>query len=304
MTHPLHTLLAQHGQDHRSPNRLIERFPRIAGRLVDLWGSEAMGAYLESLMIMDRPDRQGFPPEIGMELMIFGNAHDDILNQPAPSAGVWDHVRESAVDALEKLGLRPTVGDFHRSVSQATPETLQLYLDAGMKVDHADENGWTALMRASFDGSMGSAQWLLRHGADIHLRDRGGYTPLHWAALNGYESVVEMLIGAGAGVNAGSNSGFTALIQAASRGHLAIVKRLIAAGAMVDASTPEGWTALHKAVANRHTDVAVRLLDHGANPEARHQDGSTPYTIAAQSGQQRLCELMLLTQSVRLRDRH
>ncbi|WP_189462157.1 ankyrin repeat domain-containing protein [Jeongeupia chitinilytica] len=300
----MHTLLEQHGQAHRAPTRLIEQFPRIANRLVELWGTDAMSGYLESLMIMDRPDRQGFPPEIGMELMSFGNAHDDILHRPAAEAGVWDHVREAAIDQLDRLGLRATVGDFHRHVGQGKPETLQLYLDAGLKVDSADDNGWTALMRASFDGSISSAEWLLTHGADIHATDRGGYTPLHWAALNGYDTVVDLLVNRGANVNAESQSGFTALIQAASRGHLVIVKRLIAAGARVGTSTPDGWTALHKAVANRHTDVAIRLLDHGADPDARHQDGSTPYTIAAQTGQQRLCELMLLTQSVRQRERH
>lgn len=303
MTHPLHALLEQHGQAHRSPVHLIERYPRIANRLVELWGSEAINEYLESLMIMDRPDRQGFPAEIGMELMTFGNAHDEIMRKPADTDGIWDHVREAAVDALEQRGLRATVGDFHRSIGLNSPETLQLYLQAGVQIDGADDNGWTALMRASFDGSVASAEWLLTHGASIHASDRGGYTPLHWAALNGYDPVVDMLVNRGANVNAESHSGFTAMIQAASRGHLLIVKRLIAAGARVDMSTPDGWTALHKAVANRHTDVAVRLLDHGADADARHRDGSTPYSIAAQTGQQRLCELMLLTQSVRQRER-
>ncbi|AOY00073.1 hypothetical protein BJP62_06195 [Jeongeupia sp. USM3] len=299
----MHKLLDQHGQAQRSPVRLIERFPRIANRLAELWGTDAINGYLESLMIMDRPDRQGFPPEIGLELMSFGIAHDEIMRRPADSGDVWDHVREAAVDRLGQLGLRATVGDFHRSIGQSTPETLQLYLDAGVKIDGADDNGWTALMRASFDGSAASAEWLLTRGADIHACDRGGYVPLHWAALNGYDTVAGMLVGRGANVNAASHSGFTPLIQAASRGHLDIVKRLIAAGARVDASTPEGWTALHKAVANRHTDVAVRLLDHGADPEARHRDGDTPYAIAVQTGQQRLCELMLLTQSLRQRER-
>ena len=43
------------------PEAIAQRFPHILARLADLWGSAALDAYLDGLMLDDRGGRQGFP---------------------------------------------------------------------------------------------------------------------------------------------------------------------------------------------------------------------------------------------------
>ncbi len=45
-----------------------EKFPRIAKALSELWGKEGYSAYVSSLVFDERGGRQGFPPDVSMEL--------------------------------------------------------------------------------------------------------------------------------------------------------------------------------------------------------------------------------------------
>jgi hypothetical protein len=47
-----------------------EKFPRIAKALCDLWGKEGYAPYLRSLVFDERGGRQGFPPDVSMELFM------------------------------------------------------------------------------------------------------------------------------------------------------------------------------------------------------------------------------------------
>lgn len=47
-----------------------EKFPRIAKALSELWGQEAYASYLRSLVFDERGGRQGFPPDVSMELFM------------------------------------------------------------------------------------------------------------------------------------------------------------------------------------------------------------------------------------------
>lgn len=58
------------------PEKTAERFPRIIYKIEELWGSVRLDAYFSELLLMDRPDRQGFPPEIVMELFELSSAYD------------------------------------------------------------------------------------------------------------------------------------------------------------------------------------------------------------------------------------
>lgn len=63
------------GDESLYPVRLEQQFPRILERVVDLWGTSDLDYYLESLMISDRPDRQGFQPDVAMEIFRLSVAH-------------------------------------------------------------------------------------------------------------------------------------------------------------------------------------------------------------------------------------
>lgn len=57
------------------PVALEQKFPHVFQKIVDLWGSPAMDAYFQSLMMADRPGRQGFPAEAAMEILRLSLLH-------------------------------------------------------------------------------------------------------------------------------------------------------------------------------------------------------------------------------------
>lgn len=279
MSQELETLLS--GYEDKYPRRLAESYPRIVARIVELWPRpDLLASYFQELLIMDRPGRQGFPPDIAMEIFSLSSFYDALLAKPKQGGDVWSEVLEKTKETPQKPGVADAPKDFFKSVGSGDCRTVARSLEAGMNVDIRDGREWTPLMVAAFDGNEEMALLLLRYGASVNAHDPGGYTPLHWAALNGYAKVVDLLLGRKANPGQPSRFGLTPLLQAAAKGHVEIVVRLIAAGADVNAATHDGWTPLHKAVANKHRTVAEMLLEHGANPEARHRDGDTPRSIA------------------------
>ena len=57
------------------PEAIAQNFPHILARLADLWGSAALDAYLDGLMLDDRGGRHGFPPYVGMEIFRLISLH-------------------------------------------------------------------------------------------------------------------------------------------------------------------------------------------------------------------------------------
>lgn len=74
---------------------------------------------------------------------------------------------------------------------------IQLISD-GWDVNAADNDGYTALMAASYEGYDPLIDFLLREGAEINAEDNSGYTALDIAEENGYPSTVEFLLSQGA----------------------------------------------------------------------------------------------------------
>jgi hypothetical protein len=54
---------------------LKAQFPRIHQKLVPLWGSADGEAYLDSLIVDDRGNRQGFPADILRGLLVLQRVH-------------------------------------------------------------------------------------------------------------------------------------------------------------------------------------------------------------------------------------
>jgi len=76
------------------PSHVEQRFPRILARIAELWGSPELDAYLEELILPDRPGRQGFPHEVGLELFRLAALHDALRLAPKPSASGWASIDE------------------------------------------------------------------------------------------------------------------------------------------------------------------------------------------------------------------
>ena len=67
--------------DRRPESTLEQQFPRIAQKLTATWRSEACAAYLSSLTVADRPDRQGFPAEVMEDLMMLYEINEMLMEK-------------------------------------------------------------------------------------------------------------------------------------------------------------------------------------------------------------------------------
>jgi hypothetical protein len=55
---------------------LEEKFPRIADKVVLMWGYPEIITFFESLTLDDRGDRHGFSPDVMSELVFLSAVHD------------------------------------------------------------------------------------------------------------------------------------------------------------------------------------------------------------------------------------
>jgi ankyrin repeat protein len=108
------------------------------------------------------------------------------------------------------------------------------------------------------------AKWLInKEEVDVNAKDNDKYTLLHWAAYNGHTSVAELLLKFGANVNEKSNDGATPLRCAAYNGQTAVAELLIKSGADVNEKR-NNWTALKTAIKHGKNEVAELLRRYGA----------------------------------------
>ena len=60
-----------------------QKFPHIAKKLTLAWRSEACAAYILSLLVADRPGRQGFPAEVMEDLMMLHEINEMLMGRSA-----------------------------------------------------------------------------------------------------------------------------------------------------------------------------------------------------------------------------
>ena len=88
---------------------------------------------------------------------------------------------------------------------------VRLLLDHKVQIGTRDNDGWTALMWASWSGLTQVTGILLEHGADASVADRQGNTALALAAQRGNVDIVRLLLTKGADKAAVTRTHKTAL---------------------------------------------------------------------------------------------
>jgi len=88
------------------------------------------------------------------------------------------------------------------------------------------------LHEAAKFGDLSRVNDLIAAKADVNVKDEEGYTALMIASYKGHIEVVKALIAAKADVNAKANNNVTALMMASMNGHREIVRLLTKEGAV------------------------------------------------------------------------
>lgn len=227
---------------------------------------------------------------------------------------------------LERDGNEFTVEGFLKEISYGEPKNVELYLEAGMSPDAADEKGMSALHTAATeddprmlaillkakpkldprkenrdtplcDAASGelpkNVEQLIKAGADVNAVCDFDMTPLHEAARQADIVTVNLLLAAGANVDARESHGETPLLIAAHQDSLAVVNALVKAGADVNTRGKSGNTPLHEAVSSDKPEIAKALLDAGADPNPKNSGGRTPLLEAASYGRPKVIPVLL-----------
>lgn len=83
------TLLSSYPGNY--PRRLATQFPHVADTLGLLWGEAGIQRYFDRLILSDRIDRHGFPPEVMGELIALREIHDSLFPRLAQTTDVWSY---------------------------------------------------------------------------------------------------------------------------------------------------------------------------------------------------------------------
>ncbi|KAK7267029.1 hypothetical protein RIF29_19693 [Crotalaria pallida] len=158
-----------------------------------------------------------------VKLLLQKGANKDVRNRQGKTA--YDVATENGhvrlFDAL-CLGDKLCI-----AVRKGEVRTIQKLLEIGAAINGRDQNGWTALHRASFKGRIDAVRVLLERGIDVDAKDEEGYTALHCAAELGHADVTELLVKKGADVEARTNKGVSALQIAESLHYVGITRILV-----------------------------------------------------------------------------
>ncbi len=272
------------------PTRVRKSYPGILDKISDAWGTDGVDEVFAALLVADRENRQGFPPEVTQEILTLNMLHEKYRHLNIEPDDPWALERDMSeletaafVARSQEKGRAYTPETLFKAVEQGETHLAFDFVRAGMGVDIRRGDEWTPLMVALFNGHEETAMMLLSRGANVRAKANRGYEPIHWAALSGYERAVKFILDRGGNVNAETDYGWTPLLQAASRGHVGIARMLIDRGASVNASEHEGWTPLHKACANSFVEMVRLLVQRGADTRQRSATGITPLELAMKS---------------------
>ena len=119
---------------------------------------------------------------------------------------------------------------------------------------------------------------MLKKRININQWNQEGFTPLILAAFNGHLKIVRLLLDNGSKIDMKDIGGDTALISACSAGHEDIVKLLIYNGADVNAIGFDDTTPWLVSVIKNKTNIRLILETNGANTQEKH-----PWFLATKS---------------------
>ncbi len=78
------------GNEGKYPHLLEAKFPRITGKIVELWdSSRKITDYFSDLMIDKRGTRKGFPPDIAREIFVLSVFYENVWAKEHKAGDIW-----------------------------------------------------------------------------------------------------------------------------------------------------------------------------------------------------------------------
>ncbi len=269
--------LLEHLGEKNAPKLLILNYPRIAERIAQMWGREALVAFLNDLLFDSRGDREGFPPDVAHELFVVQREHDKVMGI-GNEAAIWGYeeaVRTAAIH-LSNFDL-PT---FLEAAKQGKIDVLLEQLKGGVHIDEPDGEGLTAFWWAVYYGHFTAAELLLQNGAHANIADHQGRQAVHLFAAGDHCNGLNLLLRFGTRLNVSDHDGFTPLMAAAAKGRISAATLLLDHGLDVATQDKYGKTALHYAAEGGHRRMVELLLSHDADAHTPDYSGKSAYEVA------------------------
>ncbi|RZO09429.1 ankyrin repeat domain-containing protein [Pseudomonas moorei] len=145
---------------------------------------------------------------------------------------------------------------------------------------HIYDTQWFDAARA---GRTDITDALLKAGYPVDTRTSAGYTALVLATYHGSLDEVNLLLDVGADPCIPDNSGNNALMGALFKGEMAVAQRLLDL-CPINATNDNGQTALSFAALFGRLDILAQLVQRGADPEHRDVKGNSAKMIVEMQG--------------------
>jgi ankyrin repeat protein len=211
---------------------LIDRGANVDARAKDrysalLVAAQYPGSGAAMNLLLDHGAKVRLPKGQGAPLF---NAFPIFLAAYSGNSGVIGRLHKEGDrvdDKMNMLGMFPETPLLALAGSGLTGSVGAL-LDAGAKVDEADDDGITVLSWAAISNRLNMARLLIQRGADVNHVDKKGMTPLLYAASIdfGDSAMVDLLLKSGARTSARTKEGLTALDLARKYNHAHLLPSL------------------------------------------------------------------------------
>ena len=158
------------------------------------------------------------------------NAYPIMLASMSGDAGMIGRLHRAGDrvdDRMNLLGMFPVTPLLELATTNQV-STIRALLDAGAKVDEADDDGITILGWTAIANRVDTARLLIERGADVNHVDKKGMTPLLYAASIdfGDSAMVDLLLKSGARADIRTKEGKTALDLARKYRHIHLLASL------------------------------------------------------------------------------
>ena len=173
----------------------------------------------------------------------------------------------------------PTADEFRALAAKGLTDSVRRASMLGVKLDSTDENGFSALSMAAYNGCKDTVEELLKLGADPDAGPSTG-RPLVLACAQSHLEIVEVLLRYGAKVEYGPQDEQPIAVAT----HPKIIDLLLRAGAHVNKpSGSAGNTPLHRSASKADVEAVRHLIARGAKVNAVNPFGTTPLHTACRT---------------------